>query len=364
MHRDRRIVMCIPAGRRGHMEILLQLLTSQHYNTVVDRVQFWMNTLDEADLAWMHDYKTSEDPNDWVELIRPPKGTVINPGILWHSVCKFYRYARDADTVYVKVDDDICAIDTLERFVAFLDFRIDNDKYFLVSANVLNNAILTHYHQRFGNFKTDRGIVRYDSHDRLGLWDGQFAEYTHEQLLDDELDRFRDNFPRCVILQDYERICINWVAWNGEDMELFAGDVAKEDELDLTVRKPSSLGRPCAIFGNFVVVHFSFGPQNKHMARTGYLDMYRCKAFGLPHKLEPRNWDSADISTKTVESTIVPEEPIRFLATHAGNDANWRSKKTSVRSAPKSSLIIIPRDTLTPVGDIVLTTPKPSVLVL
>ena len=116
--------MCIPAGRRGHMEILLQLLTSQHYNTVVDRVQFWMNTLDEADLAWMHDYKTSEDPNDWVELIRPPKGTVINPGILWHSVCKFYRYARDADTVYVKVDDDICAIDnpgTLRRLPGLPD---------------------------------------------------------------------------------------------------------------------------------------------------------------------------------------------------------------------------------------------------
>jgi hypothetical protein len=345
------------------MDILMQLLTSKHYDKVVDRVQFWMNTLDAADLAWMHDYKAKRDPNNWIELVKPPQGTVINPQILWHSVCRFYRYACDAGTVYVKVDDDICDIDTLERFIAFLDFRIDND-YFLVSANVLNNAILTHYHQRFGNLKTDRGIVGNESHDRLGLYNGEFAEYTHEQLLDDDLDRFRDNFPRCVILHGYERICINWVAWRGEDMTLYGGDVAKEDEMDLTVWKPSALGRPCAIFGGLVVVHFSFGPQSRHMTKTGYLEMYRRKAYGLPHSLVPREWNTVEKVTKPAEPVTSTDAPIRFVKKHAGSDTHWRYKSSMTRTAAASPIIVFQQDALTPSGDIVLASPRQGVLVL
>ena len=345
------------------MDILLRLLTSKHYERVVDKVQFWMNTLDETDLKWMHDYKAIQNPNDWIELVKPPKGTIINPQILWHSVCKFYRYACDADTVYVKVDDDICAIDTLERFIAFLDFRIDNADYFLVSANVLNNAILTHYHQRFGNFRTDRGIVGYESHDRLGLWDGEFAEYTHEQLLDDNLDRFRDNFPRCVILHDYERICINWVAWHGEDMALFDGDVAKEDEMDVTVWKPSAIGRPCAVFGGFVVVHFSFGPQSRHMARTGYLEMYRRKAHGLPDDLVPRDWDPVEKTLTPIEPVAIPDAPIEFITKPVGTDTNPGSSASLIRSPDLRSGVVTRRhDAKAPRG-IVLTF-RETVLVL
>jgi len=55
----------------------------------------------------------------------------------------------DPDTVFVRVDDDICwmAEDCLYNLVRF---RVDNPEHFLVYTNTINNAVCAFLHQRAG----------------------------------------------------------------------------------------------------------------------------------------------------------------------------------------------------------------------
>ena len=328
MYRDYRIVVCVPAGRRRHLAILFRLL--EQYASVVDRVDLWINTVDRADIRFAEEYKGGSIE---YKLVRIPQ-SLVRTDVLWKSVCQFYRFACEEDTIYIKVDDDIVWLDSLEKFTDFLDVRIDNREPFLVSANVLNNAICTHLHQRFGNFPTDKGIVNWNSHDSLGLFNGPFAEVLHEAVWaelqkDPTLERFRIR-PKTYELFHYERICINFIAWFGEDFAQFKGKVPEEDELWLTMQKTKELQRPVVICGDFICVHYAFSPQREHLDdRTDYLQKYAalsetvsgtqqrrvCPAVVTPIYVWSGDDDKFYLTEKeAVEGSETSRNPTRYLA--------------------------------------------------
>lgn len=272
MYREYKIVICIAAGRREFMEVLFKAIDP--YRSIVDRVDLWLNTLTFEDRNCI---KRTAALDPWYNVVTFPDSHLhINPDILWHTVCKFYKFCVDDRTIYVKIDDDIVYVDDLQHFKHFLDFRIDNPDYFLVSANVLNNAILTRRHQLDGHFTLESGLVGDHSHDKLGMYNGPFAEGLHRQILSNgrpDLRRFE--FDKPMVLSDYRRICINWIAWFGSDFADFDGHVPKEDELWLTTEKTKEMSRPIAVCPDFVVVHLAFGPQHKHISQTRLINEYR-----------------------------------------------------------------------------------------
>lgn len=282
MYKDRKIVICVPAGRKRYLEILFPIL--QKYRTVLDRIDIWVNTLDGEDLAFI--YRTEAKDPAFYNAIPLPKGVELSSNKpLWQTVCKFYKFACDIDTVYIKVDDDIVWVDSEERFRRFLDFRIDHPEYFMISANVINNSLLTHMHQRFGTIPyKDAGIVNWNSHCKVGLWSGEFAEHLHKTVweyaerdgsLTKAMERFRIT-PEQYVLFNYERIAINWVSWLGEDLASFGGDVPAGDEEWLCKTKAKQLEKPICIFFGFIVSHLYFGPQRQHCeAKTDFLQRYR-----------------------------------------------------------------------------------------
>ncbi len=278
MYRDYRIIFCIAAGRRKYLEILVKIL--EPYRSIVDQVQLWMNTLDFVDRNFI---KTLSLHDPWFNVVRlKDDNTIIDSKILWKSVCKFYKFATDPQTIYTKIDDDIVAIDDLLHFKKYLDFRIDNPSFFLTSANVLNNAIITREHQLQGHFSIDQGLVGRYSHDMLGMCSGKFAEHIHRQILSKAItDRpnhlnFRAfDLQHSIVLDDYVRLCINWISWFGDDFAAFDGEVPVEDELWLTTVKSQELQRCTAVCATFQVVHFSFASQNKHLSLTDVLNQYK-----------------------------------------------------------------------------------------
>lgn len=278
MYRDYKIVICIAAGRRQFMEVLFRAIDP--YRSIVDRVDLWLNTLSFEDRNCI---KRTAALDPWYRVVTFPDSHLhINSSILWHTVCKFYKYCMDSDTIFIKVDDDIVYVDDVEHFKRFLDFRIDNPAYFLVSANVLNNAILTRQHQICGHFSSEPGLVKDHSHDKLGMYDGKFAEGLHRQILaNGRPDLRKFDFEKEIVLSDYRRICINWIAWFGTEFARFGGEVPKEDELWLTTEKPKELAMPIAVCPDFVVIHLAFGPQHKHISQVRLIDEYRGLA-GLP----------------------------------------------------------------------------------
>ena len=274
MYRGYKIVICIAAGRREHLEILKKII--QPYREVVDKVHLWMNTLDFLDRNFIK-RMSWDDP--WFEVIKlNDDNQIIDTSILWHSVCKFYKFAMDFETIYIKADDDIVVVDDLVHFKQFLDFRIDNPQCFLVSANVLNNAILTREHQLNDHFSQSSGLVGRDSHDKLGMYNGPFAEDLHRQIIEHVQDqglRYFDLKEKCIELTDYARLCINWISWFGADFNDFQGEVPQEDEEWLTTVKTKELQRSIRVCPTFQVVHFAFSSQRKHLSATDLLVRYK-----------------------------------------------------------------------------------------
>lgn len=277
------------------MKILMKLLLDKGYPDIVDECQFWVNTTDFEDLQWLKSFSRTTGLH-WVRLKSLPAGAVMDSRNLWWTVCKFYGYARDPNTIYVKIDDDTVLIDSLKNFEKFLDFRIQNPQHFLISANVLNNSICTYFMQSAGLLS---GLKRIscDSHDKSGM-SGIFAESLHKEVIKSgfDLDRFHINYSPEVA--EFARVCINCISWFGEDMADLE-EIPKEDEIFLSMTVPCRANRSVCIYGEYTVCHFGYGSQQRHlMENTDLLDRYHRNAF----------FDVVDGDVTLLKEKLLPRE--------------------------------------------------------
>ncbi|MGE6742119.1 hypothetical protein ACQKGC_17750 [Allorhizobium pseudoryzae] len=182
------------------------------------------------------------------------------------------RLPQFADALFLKCDDDIVYLD-IEKLSDFINFRRRNPHYFVVSANVVNNGVCAYLQQQAGQLP--EAILGEFEHPPGGfggtLWQsGERALKLHEYFLQSD----RKNVPlRAPVIEWNERQSINFIAWLGRDilhMALAQGD----DERVMTVDLPAYLGRPCAIYSDFIVSHLSFGPQERGFDFDPLVDKY------------------------------------------------------------------------------------------
>ena len=272
MYRDYKIVAVIPSGRRRYMELLIKQLLG--YREILDECRLWVNTNDKLDLEYLLDVRDKNSSFITLEFMKniSHKGENL-------AIHQFFRNCCDNKTIYVRFDDDLVLLDTLDAFKKFLDFRIDNPQYLLISANVLNNSIVTYLQQHFGNIPVlDKGYVEMDCLDKIGWESPNFAYYLHNFILDklnngNTLNYF--HFNKAFILWKAERFSINCVSWFGEEWAKFGGNVDPDEEPWLTTIKPREVQKPIAIFGEYSVVHYAFYTQRPALDTTNILDKYR-----------------------------------------------------------------------------------------
>lgn len=177
----------------------------------------------------------------------------------WQAYDYYAKRIRDfSDTIFLKCDDDIVYID-VEKLDEFITFRRANPQYFIVSANVVNNGVCAYWQQAAGSLPGNLGHFERPPQGFGGsLW--QSAQRATE-LHDFFLQTADKRLPLSAkVIEWKERLSINFIAWLGKDlihMALPKGD----DEDFLTVGVPARLGRPTAIYSDFIVSHLSFGPQ-------------------------------------------------------------------------------------------------------
>jgi len=266
MYRDKRIIVCIPAGRKRYLEILIRYLYS--YKSIIDEIRFWINTTNIDDITFMLGLHNGTPDLFKIDLL-PPEIKVNGN----YTVCHFFKNCVEPNTVYVRFDDDIVETDTLDAFIKFLDFRIDHPEYFMVYANILNNSIMTHLHQRFEKFTLKNGIADYNPLDKLGWINPQFAETLHRQIIEKpDLSSFR--LSHQWINLDHQRISINCFSWLGEEFAKFNGKVHEEDELWLSSYKPREINKYNVVFGDYVCVHYAYGNQREYLDSTDVLKEY------------------------------------------------------------------------------------------
>lgn len=273
MYAGKRIVVCIPYGRRRTVSILLNYLRRDRQ--IVDEVQFWMNTDPNQveDVAWAR--AQAEIFPDWVRCIERPTNEQFHPKQLYTG--RFYAGTRQHDTFYFRFDDDIVYVHP-RYFANMVDFRLANPEYALVMGNIWNNAILSYIHQQAGRIGTENGVVESAyCMDPVGWTSAAFAVGIHRQFLDmiraDTVDTlFFDRYD----LVEYKRFSISNFIWSGEQCDAWGGRTQDlEEEQWLTGTYPHSLGRINTICGSGLVSHYSFFAQRPVLDETDILDRYR-----------------------------------------------------------------------------------------
>ena len=332
-----RVIVTTPAGRQGNMAPLIHGMTRYRAAGLVDEWHLWDNCFRHDDRVFLH--RTAWQLNQpgahnrnghaWVRVVPQPDGVVpawaLNTNRLaglgaWWADATYQAEAIHSDALVVRFDDDVVWLDDPEHFRRFLAYTRHHLQYPFVFANILNNDISTMMNQRHGRFADltprtrccDDGVL-----DR-----GDLAAALHREVLESGPASFRVD-----AVEEYaHRVSINAMAWYGPNLaELwnalqhrsvdrslrFSQDgrrsqfnapwghrVAWEEEPYVSEVLSEAFGRSNAWYGDFVVAHFSFGPQSAYLhSRTDllqrYLELDNRPTFDTPIISPPADWSVA-----------------------------------------------------------------------
>jgi hypothetical protein len=247
-----------------------------------------MNTDDQRDVAFIE--KLEEHAPEFFKIVRRPVMRSRFKGI-W----QYYRDCIDEDTIYVRLDDDICFIDegALARLVKH---RIFNPGPFIIYGNIVNNAVCSYHHQQKGTIPLAWGAVRPDCMDERGWKDPTFARRVHELFLEDvkrkEVEKWKIDD---VTLPQFDRFSVNVICWFGRDFRhidelkyqdltgvkvfdsargVTASDLFEEPMLASIL--PARLNRPNQICGQAIFCHFAYYIQRFYLENaTSLLERYQ-----------------------------------------------------------------------------------------
>lgn len=268
----RRIVVCIPYGRKRTVSILMNYLRRDR--EVIDEVQFWMNTDPDQtdDIAWAHEQEKIYP--GWVRCVENPSEERFHPK--QYNTGRFYEIAMEPNTYYFRFDDDIVYIHP-RYFEEMVALRESDPKYFLIMGNILNNAVISYIHQQAGRIGYQHGVVQAPwCMDPVGWGSLEFAVALHEQFLNSARDGEVDNWlfsPPWPL--DGRRFSISNFLWVGDSVKLWGGPTHNRDEeIFLTEEWPQYLRQTNVVNGRALVVHYSFFTQ-RGLDQTDILDRYR-----------------------------------------------------------------------------------------
>lgn len=268
----RRIVVCIPYGRRRTVSILLNYLRRDR--NVIDEVQFWMNTDpgQTEDVEWA--YEQEKIYEGWIRCVPHPGGEVLHPKQL--NTGLFYAGAMAPETFYFRFDDDIVYVHP-RYFEEMVAFRLAHPEYFLVMGNIINNAVISFIHQQAGRIDTNHGTVGAAwCMDSVGWGSTEFAHHLHKTFLYTVSEKNVDHwlFDEPWPLNE-KRFSISNFMWSGDDARQWGGATHNRDEeIFLTEEWPRHLGKSNVINGRGLVVHYSFFTQ-RGLDSTNILERYK-----------------------------------------------------------------------------------------
>jgi hypothetical protein len=258
-----RLVTVTPAGRRPYLEILANYLLRRR--DLISEHRWWLNTRVPEDVAYI--YRLADRYPDFFRIVAKP---VDAPDRVGFAIWQYMSECVEADTVYLRLDDDICYIadDAIQQM---LDYRLKHPEPFLVLGNIVNNAICSHFHQQAGLIPKSWGVVAEQCLDERGWRSGPFARRLHRRFLKD-LVRGRESLWKSaeIPFAGTTRYSVNAICWRGEDFQGIPelGDSRIDEEPFLTAVLPGRLGRPNAVCARALFGHYAFCFQRHYLERT------------------------------------------------------------------------------------------------
>ena len=264
-NKDWKIVVVTPAGRERHLSVLRKYIEKEMDKGLIDGWQLWKNTNIQSDVDYLY-HMANENPKIEVKEIA---GLGSYDG---YNICKFFQFAQDDDTIYLRVDDDIVWIED-GAILNLINYRLENREPFIVCANIVNNTVIGRIHQNIGALSKEVGECSGERLDSFAHRDEKFAELTHKTFRElRESSRLWIYHFIVNKLSAYEPFSISCFAFFGKDH--FAP--APDEEMWISSYQPNLLSRPNVICGSSLVVHYAYYTQRPFLdSKPEYHDYYK-----------------------------------------------------------------------------------------
>jgi len=285
MFQGRKVVICVPSGRYRYMRILLPYLLSSRHADVIDEIRLWVNTDVGSDLEY---FIRMEKTYPKIKRVLPlgQLNKALYDAKRDHyqyndSIYRFYNACIEENTIYVKIDDDICFVHD-DFFKHMLQAVIDREEQnFACVGNVFNIPYTSKLQQDRGTLDDKLGHSTGDPRCPIACTNGEFAAHIHKSFL-----RFveEEDVESLYFTSHYlsGRQRIGTMAWTGENFQQFGGKVGPRDEVELTTRIPEMLLKPIWIVGDAVISHFAFSHQRAVLEdQTNILGRYLALSIKL-----------------------------------------------------------------------------------
>lgn len=272
-----KVIAWTPYGREETVSILIEYIKRDVEAGIVDEYHLYMNTDEDQvrDREYAHELN---EQYDWVQLRYHPHDIPLKPKQL--NTGKYYRYAVEPNTVYVRFDDDIVYIHSqaIERLVR----RKLSSPALVCFPLIWHNATTSYYSQQFGKIPLDWGIVKSPyCMDTVGWSNALFAEGIHRLLLGHiRNDSVEDLFwHHDVQIEIGTQFSVSSFAAHSDiyrEMNPPGFLDHEEEEHWHTVDRPVRTGRPNSIVGNALVSHLSFMGHTNYIRReTDIMQQYK-----------------------------------------------------------------------------------------
>lgn len=264
MYEGKKVVVVCPVGREFHLKTLFNyLIKSKH---IVDEVQLWKCTKKPFDQYIINNFTDKHAP--WCKSIEKPDFDGWQKHI--SNLSAFYEDCIDENTIYIKMDDDICWIhpDCIESMCKTLLLLSNQTANPLVSANVIN-ASHTHQYYASRNFIPPSFAGDFSYYEK-----GELAGFLHYITTSLIKAKHEDVFPIQRIFKHDKYVSINMIAWNGDTMKQLI-PFGTHDEGYLNKEGKRKINAKWYVDGNAVCAHFAYRPSAKYLSQcTKFLDIY------------------------------------------------------------------------------------------
>jgi len=265
--KQHKIIAVTPAGRKRYLEILLKYILK---DISIDEWHLWDNCREQSDREYINllakRYKK-------IKIIQEKDIDGTN-----RSVNKFYKYTRDSDAFYIKIDDDIIYLPNNFGFLLYSQALKEKEQYSWWSPLVINNAICTYLFSSKKIIETNVNLTA-QANCPIGWGSPIFAALLHNLFLksinSSQLEKWKLNENFNIFLQ---RFSINTIGFFGDFSKKLRDKFCPlnvDDEEYISAKLPILVNKPGRLIGNILVSHFSFFTQEKFLlTKTNLLNNY------------------------------------------------------------------------------------------
>ena len=279
MYKNYKVNIVTPAGRKKYLEFFKKFVYKKIEEGLVDSWDCWLNTINPEDIAYIESMATENHKVKIYRLDEP-----ITP--TWESynamqTCKFFKFAHDDNTIYIRLDDDIVWVEegALEKIC---QARIDHPDAFAIYPNIINSTMCTCWHQEIGALSEEAGIVKRERPDDLNWAYLDAFNYTDPTLYNHIFNTFKRRYEEGSLsayylpsksFDDYKHFSICSLAWWGKD-KIIPGEL---EEPQMAYELPMLFKRPIWFCGDALMYHSFYHTQRQSLGgnEEPYLEFFR-----------------------------------------------------------------------------------------